>query len=146
MLQSTTTPTKMGEISFIQMFYWIITTIATVGYGDFAPKNNISQLTVAVFIIAGVTFFSVQTGEIVKLTEEMSAGRGVYEGKTRHIIVVGSGVGSFGIVLQNFLAEILASKKPPNILLMDAADKPDAIAKYLCSSACRGKVLYFQGL
>ena len=136
----------MGDITFIQMFYWIITTIATVGYGDFSPKTNITQLLVAVFIIAGVVFFSVQTNEIGKLAEELGAGRGEYEGKGQHIIVVGSGVGSFGSVLQNFLAEILEVQKPPNILLMDAADKPDAIAKYVSSSACRGRVLFFQGL
>ena len=136
----------MGDLTFIQMFYWIITTISTVGYGDFAPKTNITMLLVAVFILAGVVFFSVQTNEIGKLAEELGAGRGEYEGKGRHIIVVGSGVGSFGNVLQNFLAEVLETSKPPNILLMDAADKPDAIAAYLCSSACRGRVSFFQGL
>ena len=136
----------MGELSFIQMFYWIITTISTVGYGDFAPKTNLSQLLVAVFILLGVAFFSVQTGEMIHLLQQMNAGLGVYEGTPGHIIVVGSGVPTFARVLQNFLREILAISSSPNIVLMHATDKSDAIAKGLKRSWCRGRVSFFRGL
>ena len=136
----------MGDLSFIQMFYWIITTISTVGYGDFAPKTNLSQIATAMFILLGVVFFSVQTSVIVELQQVLNAGRGVYEGRPGHIIVVGNGVHVFASVLQNLLSEILAMSKPPNIILMDDADKPEAIRKFLNSSACRGRVRFFQGL
>ena len=46
--------TAMGEISFFQMFYWVITTISTVGYGDFAPTTIVSRLLTMLCIVAGV--------------------------------------------------------------------------------------------
>ena len=35
--------TGMGDLSFIQMFYWTMTTISTVGYGDSQPLAQIRK-------------------------------------------------------------------------------------------------------
>lgn len=41
--------------SWIQSFYFTVTTLATVGYGDLHPTTDASQLFTAVFILAGVS-------------------------------------------------------------------------------------------
>ena len=74
------------------MIYWIFTTISTVGYGDFSPQTNLSRLTIIVFIVVGVIFFSVETGRVFDVLSADAAGRGKYTGPGGHIVVVGGGV------------------------------------------------------
>ena len=40
---------------------------AQVGFGDFAPKTMLSRLLTMICVIAGVVFFSIQTGEVVRI-------------------------------------------------------------------------------
>ncbi len=41
--------------SWIASFYFSVTTLTTVGYGDLYPTHEISRLFVALYVIAGVT-------------------------------------------------------------------------------------------
>jgi hypothetical protein len=41
--------------SWISSFYFSVTTLATVGYGDLHPSHDASRLFVAFYVIAGVT-------------------------------------------------------------------------------------------
>lgn len=41
--------------SWISAFYFSVTTLATVGYGDMHPTHDASRLFVAIYVIAGVT-------------------------------------------------------------------------------------------
>merc|ERR1719440_308504 len=59
--------TPMGEISVMQMTYWIFTTISTVGYGDFSPTTVLSRLFIIVAIVVGVFFFSTELGSLLEL-------------------------------------------------------------------------------
>lgn len=42
---------------FIDSFYFTIVTLATVGYGDFAPTTPVSKLFTSVYIVLGIGFF-----------------------------------------------------------------------------------------
>ena len=39
-------------------FYFTISTLATVGYGDYTPKNSNERIVVIILMVAGVAFFS----------------------------------------------------------------------------------------
>jgi len=52
-LQDSFIETEMGGLSVVQLTYWIMTTISTVGYGDFAPKTVLSRI----FIIIAIVFW-----------------------------------------------------------------------------------------
>ena len=69
--QTAHTPTMMGELSFVNMIYWIATTITTVGYGDFSPTTNVSQIFVAFVIIIGVIFFTTASGKLLDIQYEV---------------------------------------------------------------------------
>ena len=44
--------------SLIRVWYWAITTLSTVGYGDFSPISNTERLVVAIIFLGGVAAFS----------------------------------------------------------------------------------------
>ena len=44
----------LEEWSFAESFYFSVTTLTTVGYGDLAPTNDTSRMVTAFFILIGV--------------------------------------------------------------------------------------------
>lgn len=50
-----------------EAFWWLIVTIASVGYGDFVPKTDTGRIVAIFTIISGVTFFSVVSGSIASV-------------------------------------------------------------------------------
>lgn len=148
--------TAMGEISFLQMVYWIFTTISTVGYGDFAPTTTLSRLFIIMAIVVGVYFFSTEVGYLVELHKMQSSGQGKwkpYKGNS-HVIVIGGGVRGSSSVLKSFLDEIFSSKHNnknglewPNLSFMASTEIPkelrETIARLPRHARCRTK--YFMG-
>ena len=45
----------LEEWTWISCFYFSVTTLATVGYGDLHPTHDLSRIFVAFYVIAGVT-------------------------------------------------------------------------------------------
>lgn len=87
-------PTAMGDISFFTMLYWVVETISTVGYGDFAPKTFLSRLTTMTFMIAGVAFFTIEINRITSIAARQKKGTGEYQKTSRreHLVLLGGGV------------------------------------------------------
>mmetsp|Transcript_70146 Transcript_70146/g.157534 ORF Transcript_70146/g.157534 Transcript_70146/m.157534 type:complete len:1129 (+) Transcript_70146:79-3465(+) len=110
--------TTMGPISFIQITYWIITTISTVGYGDFAPTTVLSRLFIIVAIVVGVYFFSTEIGSIVELHSMQSMGLGKFKpyASSNHVVMIGGGVREFSSVLGSFLEEIFRPEHKDNVM------------------------------
>lgn len=112
-LQEEFVTTDMGDISFVQMVYWIFTTISTVGYGDFSPTTLLSRIFIILSILVGVTFFSTEIGEFVELRNLQDSGRGSFKpiGKIDHVVVVGGGVANASSTLATFLTEIFGTER-----------------------------------
>jgi voltage-gated potassium channel len=43
---------------YIASFYYSMTTLTTVGYGDITPHNTVEQVTAVCFMACGVVFFA----------------------------------------------------------------------------------------
>mmetsp|Transcript_11360 Transcript_11360/g.28623 ORF Transcript_11360/g.28623 Transcript_11360/m.28623 type:complete len:1253 (-) Transcript_11360:74-3832(-) len=147
--------TDMGEISFIQMVYWIFTTISTVGYGDFAPTTTLSRLFIIAAIIVGVCFFSTEVGNLLELHKLQSSGQGKwkpYKGN-QHVIVIGGGVRGSSSVLKSMLEEIFRSSHGnsflgwPNLSFMASAEQPTELRETIAALPRHGRVRtrYFMG-
>src|SRR5438046_2382641 len=48
-------------------FYFALTVLVTVGYGDYYPLSNIEIVSVSIFMIFGVVFFSYIMGSFIDI-------------------------------------------------------------------------------
>jgi voltage-gated potassium channel len=52
---------------YIKSFYWALTTLTTVGYGDIVPTNNIGRIFTCLIMIIGVGMYGVIIGSITRM-------------------------------------------------------------------------------
>jgi Ion channel len=52
---------------YLTSFYWTITTVTTVGYGDIGGNNNLERFFCAVMMIIGVIAFSFANGSLTSI-------------------------------------------------------------------------------
>ncbi|GAB6190081.1 potassium channel family protein [Marinitoga arctica] len=84
---------KNPEInSLFDAFWWLIVTIATVGYGDIVPKTEVGKIIGMIIIILGVTLFSLISGSIASLLVEWRIKERKGLGKVKfknHLVILG---------------------------------------------------------
>ena len=119
----------MGDIDFVQMVYYVMVTITTVGYGDFSPHTNLSKILTSGFIIIGVLHFNAAVADFQSLSSALSEGQGEYRGQGEHIIAVGGCINSYNDTIKNFLQEMFSDPDGPDVVLLAAIKKTDAIAE-----------------
>lgn len=49
----------------LSSFYFLFTTLSTVGFGDYYPKSDVERLAGAFVLLSGVALFSYMMGEIL---------------------------------------------------------------------------------
>jgi voltage-gated potassium channel len=62
--------------------YWAITTMTTVGYGDFQPTKDVTEVIAVVVMLVGIGFVAILTGAIAQrflTTEVAEVGEGIAE-------------------------------------------------------------------
>ena len=59
----------------VDSLYFSVTTLATVGYGDFAPKTDIGKVFTIFFVLAGVGVVVVFASEVARQTITRTEGR-----------------------------------------------------------------------
>jgi len=140
-----------AEVSVFQAAYWTVTTISTVGYGDFAPHTIPSRLTVAVFIFIGCGFFGNQISGLASIRSFVDAGMGNYLGDGQHMILAGPGASTMSTMLQTVLLESLDSEKgvmiPDIVFLSDTPYDPDLL-KFVQTSLpinVQSKITFLRG-
>jgi hypothetical protein len=51
----------------IAVWYWATTTLATVGYGDYTPIDNVEKIVTAFIFLFGVASFSFIMGNFIEM-------------------------------------------------------------------------------
>jgi voltage-gated potassium channel len=106
-------------------FWWLIVTIATVGYGDIVPETYVGKFIGIIIIISGVTLFSLISGSIASLLVEWRIRERKGLGKVNyknHILILG---------WNNHLEKTLEAMKnfinlnEYNIVLVNQAEEED---------------------
>mmetsp|Transcript_2803 Transcript_2803/g.7119 ORF Transcript_2803/g.7119 Transcript_2803/m.7119 type:complete len:1134 (+) Transcript_2803:91-3492(+) len=152
-LTEVSTEVGMGDISFVQMVYFTMSTISTVGYGDFTPSTLPARAFVCLEIFVGVIFFSVETTTILQLQNLLNTGKGSYHAraKTKHVLIIGGGVHSDGEVLTTLLQEIFSiqhkSEGWPDVVMLSPVPQNQSLKERLNSLPAekRRKMSYFLG-
>ncbi|CAK0853564.1 unnamed protein product [Prorocentrum cordatum] len=86
--------TDMGYIDFFLLTYWLIETLSTVGFGDYAPQTMPSKAVMIVCMLSGVTVFTLQLGSFMSIMDQERKGAGSFHksyGKP-HVVLLGGGV------------------------------------------------------
>eukprot|EP00928_Gymnodinium_smaydae_P028274 TRINITY_DN21602_c0_g4_i3.p1 TRINITY_DN21602_c0_g4~~TRINITY_DN21602_c0_g4_i3.p1 ORF type:complete len:1284 (-),score=118.81 TRINITY_DN21602_c0_g4_i3:1663-5484(-) len=102
------------RVSFLQMVYWIVVSITTVGYGDFAPRTVITRVLTTVFIVVGVTCVYLIQFSFSEMRRAQHEGTGKYWQRTwgdqRHVVVIlchNGNASRMASLIHGFLQELL---------------------------------------
>jgi hypothetical protein len=58
---------KSNKNIYIVSFYWIISTITTVGYGDISGTNNVERVFCSICMFVGVLAFTIANGSLASI-------------------------------------------------------------------------------
>ncbi|KGM46371.1 hypothetical protein NP83_00470 [Neobacillus niacini] len=115
--------------TYLTAIYWVLTTLATVGFGDYAPVTQLGQAFTIVLYITGIGLVSVFIGKMLKvvyLFDKLKVGGKMkYTGKN-HIILIGWSDKS-----QLAIKEILKSDKTIDIVIIDELENAPMVEKQL---------------
>jgi len=64
---------QVEEWSFLDSLYFCVMTVATIGYGDFAPTTDVSKVFTIGFAILGIGLFASFVAKLVALRLDMHA-------------------------------------------------------------------------
>jgi len=109
--------------SLLDVFYWAVVTITTVGYGDITPKTTVGYILTPLMIIIGVVLVSFMTATIAsiltatRIREGMGLEKIELEG---HIVICG-----YNSNLERVIRSIVNASpaSPPDIVLVNAHDE-----------------------
>lgn len=108
-------------LAWIDSFYFTVTMMATVGFGDYSLKDHsdLSKLVGSFIMLLSITgtaiIFALVSDSIIRKRKELSMGISRYKGHG-HIIVVGGGSVGFNIV------KLLTAMKEPTVILDKTLD------------------------
>jgi len=115
--------------TYLTAIYWVLTTLATVGFGDYAPVTKLGQAFTIVLYITGIGLVSVFIGKMLKVVSLFDklkvGGQMKYTGKN-HIILIGWSDKS-----QLAIKEILKSDKSIDIVIIDELENAPMVEKQL---------------
>ncbi|WP_421663456.1 ion channel [Lysinibacillus telephonicus] len=108
---------------FIDAVWWTMTTLVTVGYGDYFPESDFGRLfTMILLYTVGIGGMGIIIGKVFesfstyrKMKEE---GRLVYSGKEHYILI-----GSSKEKLENVVDEIKVSGNKGDVVIIDHAER-----------------------
>ena len=114
------------QFSFDTALYFILITITTVGYGDVVPSTTLSRISVGLFFIGAVVFFTMQTSELSDLIKQGNQYSKPFKKKSnRHVILTAQSFND--LKLLRFLREFYHKdhELPDNMkVVIISKDKP----------------------
>ncbi|KAL7753310.1 hypothetical protein RI367_001085 [Sorochytrium milnesiophthora] len=77
-------------LTVIELLYFVVVTIATVGYGDVTPHSTPGRLVVVATIIIALSAVPSLVSSVIETLKQQSVGAGSYtKGRVPHIVIIG---------------------------------------------------------
>ncbi|MDQ8736301.1 ion channel [Paenibacillus sp. LHD-38] len=112
-------PVTFGH--WFNAFWWVMTTVATVGYGDFFPKTIPGKILAMLLYVFGIGLLSLLIGKIIdsiaELQRRREGGKLKFQGQD-HIIVI-----NWSKKAQLAVEDLLDSDNGIAIIIIDDSDK-----------------------
>lgn len=128
--------------SYLTAVYWVLTALATVGFGDYAPVTDAGKLFTIFLYVTGIGLVSIFIGNIIesifRIEQLKVGGKMTYTGKD-HVIIIGWSEKS-----EAALKEIVRSDQSVDVVLIDQLDKTpvdDEHLFYVCGDAADEETL-----
>ncbi|MGL4498283.1 MAG: ion transporter [Planktothrix sp.] len=80
-LQSNNLQLENTTTQYLYSFYWSITTLTTIGYGDITPQNNIELIFTFVVMLLGVSLYAFVIGNVVAVISTLDANKNRFRDK-----------------------------------------------------------------
>ncbi len=90
-IEQVTTDAEVREFThseiYLRALYWTVTTVGTVGYGDYSPsKDNNKQIIYTIFVmIAGVSMYGYIVGNVSGLIANLDAAKAAFTKRTEEV-------------------------------------------------------------
>ncbi|TLS39406.1 potassium channel family protein [Pseudalkalibacillus caeni] len=128
--------------TFFEALWWVMTTVTTVGYGDYSPVTTGGRVFAIILYMIGIGYISLVIGKIIEgfsaVKKRREEGRMEYKGKN-HIIIIGwSKKASFAV------KEIMETENNREIVIIDKLEKAPLLTEdihYIKGDAAEEKTL-----
>ncbi|SDK44656.1 potassium channel family protein [Sediminibacillus albus] len=123
-------------------FWWVMTTVTTVGYGDYSPATFGGRMIALVLYILGIGLIGVVIGKVLdgigSFRKNREEGNIVYREKGHYIII------GWSHKAEAAIKEMLETKKDTEIVIVDDLEKAPMLSEnvhYIRGNVSEGSVL-----
>ena len=139
------------ELPFFDCYYFIIVTMATVGYGDISPSTNISKMVIILFIVTSLIVIPMQVNKLTLLLSMSSNYRRNYtpQSHENHVIVCGhvNDGPKLGRLFKEFFHpdRHISSTPDFHLVILSPLEPAEEVRSLLVSPLFDGRVSYIIG-
>ena len=142
---------RCNELPYFNCFYFIVVTMATVGYGDIYPTTGPSKVVIILFIITSLIVIPMQVNKLTLLLSMSSAFRSTYtpQNHENHVIVCGHVTDA--AKLERLFKEFFhpgrhyASAPDFHLVVLSPTEPPEEVRSLLVSPLFDSRVTYIIG-
>lgn len=142
---------RCNELPYFDCFYFIIVTMATVGYGDISPSTSISKMVVILFIVTSLIVIPMQVNKLTLLLSMSSAFRRNYTPQSHENHVIVCGHVNDGSKLERIFKEFfhpdrhIPSTPDFHLVILSPMEPTEEVRSLLVSPLFDGRVTYIIG-
>ncbi|EQC39533.1 hypothetical protein SDRG_02971 [Saprolegnia diclina VS20] len=147
-LQKNTTSGRCQDLSIYNAMYFVVITIATLGYGDIAPKSQLGRVSVTLLIIASSVVLPMQISKLSDVVSRETEYDNAFTGRTEkhpHVVLCGDVTAS---ALDFFLREYLNPRNlnwKDKVVILSPSLPSHNLKRVLLDPAYEQRVKYLQG-
>jgi potassium large conductance calcium-activated channel subfamily M alpha protein 1 len=142
---------RCNDLPYFNCFYFIVVTMATVGYGDIYPTSGPSKVVIILFIITSLIVIPMQVNKLTLLLSMSSAFRSTYtpQHHENHVIICGhvTDAAKLERLFKEFFhpGRHFASAPDFHLVVLSPLEPPEEVRTLLVSPLFDSRVTYIIG-